>query len=142
MTVAWPFPDSSQKSPDNNVNEICKEFIERSLHGFEKYGVTTERADLDLQQWLTHLKEELMDAVVYIHRAKKELALNELTRINEQLGLYNDTNMSTTIVGNSVTIDITQYGAAMPVTDIISLSENDGITVSFGGDKDELKSGT
>ena len=60
------------KSPDNNVNEICNEFINRSVHGFNKYKVTTERTDLNFDQWIQHLKEELMDAVVYIHRVQKE----------------------------------------------------------------------
>lgn len=59
-------------SPDNNVNEICQDYIERSKIGFKKYGVTTERTDLDFDQWVQHLKEELMDAVVYIHRIQKE----------------------------------------------------------------------
>lgn len=60
------------KSPDNNVNEICQEFIDRSHKGFSKYGVTTERTDLDVHQWLQHLKEELQDAIVYIHKIQKE----------------------------------------------------------------------
>jgi hypothetical protein len=58
---------------DNNVNEICLEYMRRADHGFKKYGVTTERKDLDLMQWIQHLKEELMDATVYIHRIQKEL---------------------------------------------------------------------
>ena len=58
---------------DNNVNEICLEYMNRAEHGFRKYGVTTERKDLDLMQWIQHLKEELMDATVYIHRIQKEL---------------------------------------------------------------------
>jgi hypothetical protein len=58
---------------DNNVNEICLEYMKRADHGFKKYGVTTERKDLDLLQWIQHLKEELMDATVYIHRIQKEL---------------------------------------------------------------------
>lgn len=62
----------SMSSPDNNVNEICHEFINRSNHGYDKYGVTTERTDLNFDQWIQHLKEELMDAVVYIHRIQKE----------------------------------------------------------------------
>jgi hypothetical protein len=61
------------KSPDNNVNELVTEFVERSKKGHIKYGVTTERTDLDVQQWLQHLKEELMDAIVYIHKLKKEI---------------------------------------------------------------------
>lgn len=73
MTTKWPFPgDGPTSSPDKNVNEICGEFVDRSLHGFNKYGVTTERTDLDFDQWLQHLKEELMDAVVYVHRVQKE----------------------------------------------------------------------
>ena len=59
-------------SPDNNVNEICDEFVVRSQHGFKKYGVTTERTDLTFDQWLQHLKEELQDALVYIHKVQKE----------------------------------------------------------------------
>ena len=58
---------------DNNVNEICLEYMKRADHGFKKYGVTTERTDLDLMQWIQHLKEELLDATVYIHRIQKEL---------------------------------------------------------------------
>ena len=30
---------------DNNVNEICLEYMKRADHGFKKYGVTTERTD-------------------------------------------------------------------------------------------------
>lgn len=72
--VKWPFPGKEPHvSPDNNVNEICSEFVSRSQHGFTKYGVTTEREDLKLEQWIQHLKEELMDAVVYIHRIQKDL---------------------------------------------------------------------
>ena len=37
--------DFMMMSPDNNVNEICNEFVSRSKHGFEKYGVTTERTE-------------------------------------------------------------------------------------------------
>ena len=37
-----------------------------------EYGVTTERTDLEFDQWIQHLKEELMDSVVYIHRIQKE----------------------------------------------------------------------
>lgn len=58
---------------DNNVNELCLEYMRRAEHGFRKYGVTTERTDLELMQWIQHLKEELMDATVYIHRIQKEL---------------------------------------------------------------------
>lgn len=62
----------TEKSPDNNVNELCSEYVERSQFGFKKYGVTTERTDLDIDQWIQHLKEELMDATIYLHRIQKD----------------------------------------------------------------------
>ena len=34
----------------------------------EKYGVTMERGDLNFKEWMTHLQEELMDAIVYIEK--------------------------------------------------------------------------
>jgi hypothetical protein len=75
--IGKPMSELGFKSPDNNVNEICDEFVSRSQHGFNKYGVTTERTDLDFDQWIQHLKDELMDAVVYIHRVQKEREMQE-----------------------------------------------------------------
>lgn len=65
------------RSIDNNVNQICDEFVKRSNHGYQKYGVTTERTDLDFDEWIQHLKEELMDAVVYIHRVQQDRKIHE-----------------------------------------------------------------
>jgi hypothetical protein len=65
------------RSIDNNVNQICDEFVKRSNHGYQKYGVTTERTDLDFDEWIQHLKEELMDAVVYIHRVQQDRKTHE-----------------------------------------------------------------
>lgn len=53
-------------SPDKNVEAIREKFLQRSIVGLKKYGVTTERTDLEVEQWLRHLQEELMDAVIYI----------------------------------------------------------------------------
>jgi len=40
----------------------------RSAKGESKYGVTMEREDLNMLEWLTHLQEELMDATVYVQK--------------------------------------------------------------------------
>lgn len=61
-------------SPDANVERVREQLLERSLVGFRKYGVTTERADLVTFQWLQHLQEELMDACVYIETLKMKLS--------------------------------------------------------------------
>ena len=61
------------KSIDSNVERIRDEFLQRSIKGFEKYKVTTERTDLELIDWLQHLKEELMDATIYIEASIQKL---------------------------------------------------------------------
>jgi iron uptake system EfeUOB component EfeO/EfeM len=58
---------------DKNVKSVIKKYKKRAEIGFQKYGTTTERTDIDLLGWLNHLQEELMDATIYIERLKKEL---------------------------------------------------------------------
>lgn len=57
---------------DSIVASVIKKFQERSDVGVKKYGVTLDRTDLSTLDWLTRLQEELMDAVNYIERLKKE----------------------------------------------------------------------
>jgi len=64
---------SSDFPVDRNVLSIINEFKQRSNKGFSKYGTTTERIDLSLDDWLQHLKEELMDACVYIQTVQSKL---------------------------------------------------------------------
>lgn len=64
--------DQNQIKDKNVFNVVCQ-YAYRAQHGFQKYGTTTERTDIDLQGWLQHLQEELMDATVYIERLKCEL---------------------------------------------------------------------
>lgn len=58
---------------DKNVEAIRQSLLERMQRGYTKYGVTTERTDIDLLGWLQHLQEELLDAAVYVERLKDEL---------------------------------------------------------------------
>lgn len=46
----------------------------RAKVGKRKYGVTMERDDLTFKEWMTHLSEELMDALVYIEKVLEEEA--------------------------------------------------------------------
>jgi hypothetical protein len=59
--------------PDENVLSVIEQMTKRMAVGYEKYGTTTERTDIDFLGWLQHLQEELMDATVYIERLKKEI---------------------------------------------------------------------
>jgi hypothetical protein len=58
---------------DKNVENIREMLYNRMKTGYQKYGVTTERTDIDLMGWLQHLQEELLDAAVYIERLKKDI---------------------------------------------------------------------
>ncbi len=46
--------------------KVIDKIRSRAEVGEKKYGTTMEREDLSLIEWLTHLQEELMDAVNYI----------------------------------------------------------------------------
>ena len=58
---------------DSYVQLVKAKFEQRSQTGIKKYNTTLEREDLNLQEWLNHLQEELMDATLYIERLKAEL---------------------------------------------------------------------
>lgn len=64
-------------SPDANVERNRQLLLNRSVVGFKKYGVTTERTDLNLPQWLQHLLEELLDAANYVQATKMQLKRDE-----------------------------------------------------------------
>ena len=51
---------------------VCTKILQRAKVGKEKYGTTMERDDLTFQEWITHLQEELMDAIVYIEKLKQD----------------------------------------------------------------------
>ena len=57
---------------DKIVESVIAQLRTRAEKGKQKYGTTMERDDLTLMQWLQHLQEELMDAVVYIEKVKAE----------------------------------------------------------------------
>lgn len=55
------------------VEEIKQKFEERSQRGIEKYGTTLQRTDLSVDEWVNHLQEELMDAILYLQRLKHDI---------------------------------------------------------------------
>lgn len=65
-----------QEVTDKVVLSVMAKYAERSATGLRKYGTTLDREDLTLDQWITHLLEELMDATLYLSRIKKEIELH------------------------------------------------------------------
>tara|TARA_Y100000385_G_C12649267_1_gene448765 strand:- start:65 stop:289 length:225 start_codon:yes stop_codon:yes gene_type:complete len=56
---------------DPVVERVVDKFVGRSDVGFAKYGVTLENDPSKMLEWLNHLQEELMDAVLYLQKAKE-----------------------------------------------------------------------
>ena len=56
---------------DPVVERVVDKFVGRSDVGFEKYGVTLGNDPSKMLEWLNHLQEELMDAVLYLQKAKE-----------------------------------------------------------------------
>ena len=53
---------------------VCDKILERAELGKNKYGVTMERTDLSIEQWLTHAQEEALDLAIYLEKIKQVLA--------------------------------------------------------------------
>jgi hypothetical protein len=64
---------------DKNVTRVRKKLADRAATGLKKYGVTTERRDLSLLDWLNHLQDELLDAAVYVERLKTDINTSKQT---------------------------------------------------------------
>lgn len=78
---------------DSVVFEIIKEFGGRAKKGYEKYGTDMDRTDLSVADWAQHLREELMDGLVYLTRLKKDIILLE-----EELRALKDSQTGTKVV--------------------------------------------
>jgi len=63
--------EKSIKFRDPVVERVVDKFISRSDVGFKKYGVTMDQDQSRIFEWLNHLQEELMDAVLYLQKAKE-----------------------------------------------------------------------
>jgi len=59
---------------DTIVQSIIEKFQSRSILGIKKYGTTLDRTDLKTIDWIQHTQEELMDAILYLERLKKNIS--------------------------------------------------------------------
>jgi hypothetical protein len=71
--MMWYSDTTFPEQKDKYVQAVKERFEQRSQTGIRKYNTTLEREDLNLQDWLLHLQEELMDATLYIERLKEEV---------------------------------------------------------------------
>lgn len=64
-----------EKRDSNILSLVIEDMRKREDIGKTKYGTTMDRNDLSTNQWLLHMREELMDAILYLK--KLELIQNE-----------------------------------------------------------------
>jgi hypothetical protein len=58
---------------DSVVDSVIDQFVSRATFGKTKYGVDLDREDLSVLEWIEHAKQEHMDAILYLQKAKKIL---------------------------------------------------------------------
>lgn len=58
---------------DSVVEAVRADLLRRSKLGIAKYGVTLDRTDLSLRDWLQHAYEETLDQANYLKRAILEI---------------------------------------------------------------------
>ncbi|AMS41215.1 hypothetical protein [Aminobacter aminovorans] len=58
---------------DSVVEAVRSDLLSRSQFGIEKYGVTLDRKDLKLRDWLQHAYEKTLDQANYLKRAIIEI---------------------------------------------------------------------
>ena len=58
---------------DPVVEAVRADLLKRSQYGFPKYGVTLDRTDLSLRDWLQMAYEEALDMANYLKRAIMEI---------------------------------------------------------------------
>lgn len=65
--------DCSRRSRDTVIDAVRDDLLRRSQFGIKKYGVTLDRKDLNLRDWLNHAYEEALDHANYLKRAMMEI---------------------------------------------------------------------
>jgi hypothetical protein len=72
---------------DSIVDSVIVQFAKRSEVGIKKYGTTLEQNNND--DFLQHLKEELMDAVLYIEKLQ---SLNKIISYDDRENYMKNNN--------------------------------------------------
>lgn len=65
--------ECSGRPRDAVIDEVRDDLLRRSQFGVKKYGVTLERKDLTLRDWLNHAYEEALDHANYLKRSIMEI---------------------------------------------------------------------
>ena len=57
-------------TPDSIVQTVIENFVKRAEMGEKKYGITLDREDLTIEDFIEHALQEHMDAILYLQKVK------------------------------------------------------------------------
>jgi len=66
----------TEYTPDSIVQTIIEKFVDRAKMGEKKYGVTLDRVDLSIEDFIEHALQEHMYAILYLQKVKTMLKSN------------------------------------------------------------------
>lgn len=69
--------DSNDTPLDSVVLAVIDSFKARAAFGRSKYGKDLDRTDLKTLDWIQHTQEELMDAILYLEKLKRDFIPKE-----------------------------------------------------------------
>ena len=75
---------------DPVVERVVDKFVSRSDVGFAKYGTTLQDDHSKMFQWLNHLQEELMDAVLYLQKVKEVYTEDMQENLLKSIEVYDE----------------------------------------------------
>ena len=78
---------------DPVVERVVDKFVSRSDVGFAKYGITLEDDKSNLFQWINHLQEELMDAVLYLQKLKESSTEEMQEALLKNIEIHEETTL-------------------------------------------------
>jgi hypothetical protein len=78
---------------DPVVERVVDKFVSRSDVGFAKYGITLDDDKSNLFQWINHLQEELMDAVLYMQKLKESSTEEMQEALLKNIEVYGETTL-------------------------------------------------
>jgi len=78
---------------DPVVERVVDKFVLRSDVGFAKYGITLENDKSNIFQWINHLQEELMDAVLYLQKLKETTTEEMQEALLKSIEVYDEEDL-------------------------------------------------
>lgn len=115
---------------DSVVEEVREDLLRRSRVGIKKYGVTLEREDLELSDWLQHAYEECLDQANYL---KKAILITKNKQFMSDKTTVNPVELATDLAHNDVITTVDYHNSKFPNNSKEIYEEIEEITPEYSG---------